>query len=443
MALFDFLKRKVQNTINSSLKTIAIGNSEVFVHIDTDKAIEQGYNGNTAVYSIINKDAKKFASVPSYLYKANSEDGETIENDLSKLLGRPNDYQGADAFRELVRTYYKLTGEVFIWLNRGALADDSYDEYGNLVPIPTEKRVKMPVLEMTVLPSNHVILIPDPNNIWGCIGYKLEVNGQRINIPKEDIIHWKNVSLKFDAGTREHLRGFSPLSAGFKTLQQNNDATAASVRMYQNDGAKGLLFNEGLNTLTPTQREQITNVVDRKINSNDVKGAVATLQGKWGYLDLGKNNTDLGLLEGKNISMKELCFLFDVPYEFFDSETTFANKEQAQKGWIYNSIMPSCKQFDDELNRVLLIAFGLENVAVIRSDFDDLPEMREDVAQLVTSLQAAWWITPNEKREWMGFDPYGTEFDEPFIPGGTQPLSMAGVSMDQVANDLANQGLND
>jgi HK97 family phage portal protein len=239
------------------------------------------------------------------------------------------------------------------------------------------------------------------------------------------------------------LRGFSPLSAGYKTLQQNNDATAASVRMYQNDGAKGLLFNETLDGLTPVQRQSITNVVDRKINSNDIKGSVATMQGKWGYINMGMSNTDLGLLEGKNISMKEICFLFDVPYELFDSETTFANKEQAQKGWLTNSIIPACKQWDDECNRMLLSSFDLENVAEIRSDFDDLPEMRDDFAKLVTSLQSAWWITPNEKREWMGFEPYGNEFDEPFIPGGTQPLSMAGVSMDQVANDLANQGLND
>lgn len=435
--MFDNLRRRFNNLMGvtrvSSLTTIQIGNPEVYVHIDTERAIEEGYNGNTAVYSIVQKDAQKFAFIPTYVCKVGDENEEKLENDLSKLLNKPNEYQGQDAFRETVRIYRKLTGEAFIWLNRGMLSDG----------VDGEARQKMRVLEMYVLPSDHVLIIPDPNNLYGLLGYRLEAGGKKIDIPKEDVIHWKGSSLKFDAATRDHLRGQSPLSAGYKTLQQNNDATSAAVRMYQNDGAKGLLFNETLDKLTPTQKQTVEGVIGKKINNNDVKGAVATLQGKWGYIDLGKGSTDLQLLEGKNLSMKELCFLFDVPYELFDSETTFANKEQAQKSWLYNSIIPACKQYDDELNRVLPLAFGLNGIAVIMSDFDDLPEMREDVSKLVTALQAAWWVTPNEKREWMGFEPYGTEFDEPFIPGGTQPLSMAGDSMDNIQRQLDSQGLND
>lgn len=424
MGLFDFFKRRITETINSSLT--AIGSQEVYTHIDTEKAITEGYNGNSAVYSIVSKDANKFASIPTYLFKANDEAGTKIENDLSKLLDNPNEYEGADVFRARLRTYYKITGEAFVWLNRGGLADGLDDE----------ARKKRPVLEMVVIPSDHMIIVPDPNNVFGILGYEFDISGRRLPISKSDIIHWKNVSLKFDASSRSHLRGQSPLSSGYKTLQQNNDATAAAVRMYQNDGAKGVMYNETLDKISPTQKVTIENVINKKINNSDMKGAVATIQGKWGYLDLGKGSTDLQLLEGKNLSMQELCFLFDVPYEFFDPKTTFANKEQAQKGWLNNVIIPACKQWDDECNRVLLAAFDLIGKAEIRSDFDDLPEMREDVAQLVTALQQAWWVTPNEKREWMGFDPMGAEFDEPFLPGGTQPLSMIGESMDSIANQV-------
>jgi HK97 family phage portal protein len=424
MGLFDFFKRRITETINSSLT--AIGSQEVYTHIDTEKAITEGYNGNSAVYSIVSKDANKFASIPTYLFKANDEAGTKIENDLSKLLDKPNEYEGADVFRARLRTYYKITGEAFVWLNRGGLADGLDDE----------ARKKRPVLEMVVIPSDHMIIVPDPNNVFGILGYEFDISGRRLPISKSDIIHWKNVSLKFDASSRSHLRGQSPLSSGYKILQQNNDATAAAVRMYQNDGAKGVMYNETLDKISPTQKVTIENVINKKINNSDMKGAVATIQGKWGYLDLGKGSTDLQLLEGKNLSMQELCFLFDVPYEFFDPKTTFANKEQAQKGWLNNVIIPACKQWDDECNRVLLAAFDLIGKAEIRSDFDDLPEMREDVAQLVTALQQAWWVTPNEKREWMGFDPMGAEFDEPFLPGGTQPLSMIGESMDSIANQV-------
>lgn len=421
------------NRVVSSLSAFYIGTNEVYVHIDTEKAISEGYNGNAAVYAIVGKDARKFASIPVYLCRETEDGNERVDNELSKLLDRPNEYQGQDAFRELLRTYYKVTGEAFIWLNRGVLADD----------VEGKERLKMPVLEMYVMPSDCVIVVPDPNNIYGILGYKLDAGGRPIDIPKEDIIHWKNVSLDFDASSRSHLRGFSPLSAGYKSLQTDNSQTDAMVRMAQNDGAKGVLFNETLDKLTAAQRASIEGVVDRKINSNNVKGAVVTIQGKYGYLDLGKSNTDLGLLEGKAYSMKELCFLFDVPFELFDSETTFANKEQAQKGWVSNSIIPACKQFDDECNRVLLQAFGLTGVK-IESDFDKLPEMQEDLKKKAETLLSIWPLTPNQMLEELGFEKNPNPvFDEPWVPSGYTPLSQAAINMDQMAADLAAQGLND
>lgn len=428
MGLFDWFKRRVTGSV---LQGFSIGNPEVYSPIDNTKAISEGYNANTAVYSIVNKDAQKFASIPMYVYKRKGDESEEQENDLSKLLNRPNEYQGQDSFRQLVRTYYKLTGEVFIWLNRGDLGD-----------LTGEQRLKKPVFETYVLPSDNVLLIPDPTNMWGIAGYILVVNGKRITLPKEDVIHWKQPSLAPIDNSLEHLRGRSPLASGYKTLQQNNDATAAAVRMYQNDGAKGVLYSEIVSDFSPEQKNQLDTVINKKLNNSDVKGAVARLAGKWGYLDLGKSNTDLGLLEGKNISLKELCFLFDVPFELFDSQTTFANKEQAQKGWLTNSIIPSCKQFDDELNRVLLKAFNLDSTYYIGSDWSDLPELQDDYSKLVNSLAQAWWMTPNEKREWMGEEPI-PGFDECLIPTGLQPVSMLGESMDTIANDLTNQGLND
>lgn len=435
MGLFDFLRRGNRqlgfaNAVNSSLTHI--GNQEVYTHIDTARAIDKGYNGNTAVYAILNKDGAKFGSIPSYVYKKGDESKEKLENDLSKLINRPNDDEGQDAFRMKLRIYYKLCGECFVWLNRGKLTDDDG------VDLDDKARSKKPILEMIVLPTDFVKVVPDTDNLWGIKGYCLDILGSKTYINKADVIHWKNVSLLFDPSTREHLRGVSPLSAGYKSLQQNNSATDAAVRMYQNDGAKGIIFNETFDKLTPEQKAQIKSVIDAKINSNDVKGTIATLQGIWKYIDLGKSNTDLALLEGKDNSMKDLCFLFDMPYELFDSETTFANKKEAQKGWITNSIGPACKQWDDECNRMLLPAFGLETTAYIASDVSELPEMQQDMAALATYLNQAWWITGDEKREAMGHEPTNLPYmNEPVLPSGYEPLSLLGENMDQIASRVS------
>ena len=434
-----------------SYRAYLLGSPEVYAAITAEKAIENGFNKNTAVYSIVMKDAEKFASIPRYVYdKAKYEEktGKKIkyetkalakapylENDLSVLLGRPNPEESGEEFFTKVRAYYKVCGEAFIWLNRG---DNMFvDSNGELEEYDEETRSKMPVLEMYVLPPNHVIVLPDKENMFGTSGYQLDF-ASRPFIKKVDMIHWKSTNLKFDAVDRQQLRGHPPLESGYKTLQQNNDATDGAVRMYQNDGAKGVLFNETMGKMTPVQESDLRRVVDKKINNNDVKGAVATLQGKYGYLNLQGTSVDMQLLEGKELSWKELCFLLKVPYEFFDSETTYANKEQALIGWITNDIYPALKRLDAELGRVLLKAFGLDKRGFIGCDITELPEIRKAMVESAKVMQEIWAITPNEVRQYLGYEESDDPtFSEQWVPSGRTPLSMTGESeADAIMNEL-------
>lgn len=429
------------------------GTREVLPDIDETEAIELGYKANTAFYSIIAKDAKKFASIPRYVYDAKSMQekqkkaekiklpkqfkeyvrGTTLTNDLSKLLKRPNPYQGQSAFIKTVRSYKTVTENSFVWMNRG--------ETNGL----TDEQIELlPVLEMYPLPSNKVRIVPDPENLWGVLGYILEVGGLSLPFKKSEIIHWKGTNLDWDASTRSHLRGMPSLKPGAGSLQQNNESTRSSIRELQNDGAKGAMFKKDGAKLSPQQEADVRSVIDRKINNADLKGAVASLSGDWGYINLASTGADMQKLEVKKFSWQELCFLIGVPYELFNPETTYANKEQAQKGWVSNDIIPDSKEFDDELNRVLLRAFKLEGRAIIACDYSELPEMQADLAAMTTWLALAWWIPPNIKLEMQGFEKGPPEFDEAWIPSGITPLSQsAGDGFDQMMNELQQQGAND
>lgn len=412
-----------------------IGTRQVMPDMDQTKAIEEGFNANGAVYSIVKTDANKFASIPRYVYDAKSYtkkesrrmpshlkvvSGATVlKNDLSKLLERPNPYQGQAAFFKTVRSYYKVEGEGFIWLNRG----DMTDREGN--PLSDLIQDTKPVLEMYPLPVDMMDVVPDPENFYGVAGYILKVAGVDYPLRKNDVIHWKDINLKWDASTREHLRGMTPLKPGSLTLQQSNEIAKSATRMYQNDGAKGILYGEEERGMTSTQESQIRSVVDKKVNNNDIKGAVASIfgMGKLGYLDVGQTSVDLDLLQAKKATWQELCALFEVPPEFYNTETAFANKEWAQKNWVSNSIIPASKELDDELNRQLLRAFGLEGIGIIACDYSELPELQANMKELADWLLVAYWIYPNEKREIMGFEKGPVEFDEPWMPSGLTPLS--------------------
>lgn len=275
---------------------------------------------------------------------------------------------------------------------------------------------------MYVLPSDRVEVIPDPENLWGVIGYALNLGGTKLIFRKNDVIHWRSMNLSFDAISRTHLRGLPPLKPGESILQQNKDATRASVRHYQNDGAKGFIFEKSKAVMTPVQQAQIKGVIDAKINNNEMAGSIAALQGDWGAHIFGASSQAMQLLEGKKATIRELCFLFEVPPEMFDTETTYDNKKQAQKNWVSNSIIPASKELDDELNRILLKAFLLEGKALIACDYMELPEMQADMKELSEWMNSSDEITPNERREAKGYEKRPeAEFDEPWIGG--KPLS--------------------
>lgn len=433
--------RVISNPLSAGSRVFSVSTPEVYANITNQTSIKKGFNANTAVYSIVMKDAKKFGSIPRYLYNVSKKEEKSLlpvtdANALTDLLNRPNKNQSQDAFYAQLRAYYKITGNAYIWLNRGSL--EAYKrEDGTLDDMAIDR---LPVIEMIVLPSQFITVLPDPTDLWGVNGYILEAI-ERVTIRKGDMIHWKNTNLDFDAATREQLFGMSPLTPGAKTLEENNSMARASMRAAQNDGAKAVIYNETLGAMTPEHQSQLKAVIDAKINNTDVAGAVATLQGKWGLLDLSMSSRDQQLLEAKNMSWQELCFLFGVPIEFFDPKTTFANKEMAQFSWVTNDLIPDCKQLDGEMNRVLPKAFKLDGKVFIGTDPSELPEMRKNQVETAKVMQELWMLTPDDVREFMGFEKLGGEFAEPWVPMGRTPMSKA--NQDDGTGDILNEMAND
>lgn len=417
-----------------------IGTRELYSSIDQEQALSRGFNANTAVYSIVKKYAKKAASIPLYLENIATDEPFDINNKLVQLLHRPNSRQSAQAFLKLVFGGYKLFGEAFIWLNRG---DETMgvDQYGELFERTPEQYLKMPVLEMYAIPANRIVVLPDPNDPNEVIGYQLQ-NRPDIKFRKEDIIHWMDINLDWDEFARPQMRGMTPLKPGFKTLAADNSAIDSMVRMFQNDGAKGAIVNKTIGKMNPVQETAVRKVIDDKVNNKEVKNAIAALEGDWQYLDFGLTSVDMETLKGREFIYKEFCFLFDVPYGFFDSHTPYAEKQLAARDWISNSIQPDCFELNGELQRVLFKAFGLsDTVARICSNFDGLPEMQEDKKAQAEWLMKTWPITPNEVREALGYEALpDAKFDEPWTPGNVTPDServdpALQATMDQIKID--------
>jgi hypothetical protein len=429
-----------------------IGTREVIPDYDQTKAIDEGFNASTWIYAIIAKNAKKFASIPRYLYdekKLMQEKALNVnklfESDLNELLQQPNKDQGMSEFLCRAYAYYLACGEAFIWLNRG---DRSVmvDENGNLTTRSDDALDKLPVLEMFVLPTQFVKVYSDPENVFGSTGYCLEIAGFQLKLRKNDIIHWKDLNLKFDPTTGEHLRGMTRLKPASATVTENKEIVKGAVRRQATDGARGALWTKNsTDEITPAQESQIRSVVNAKLNNNDVRGAVAVLTGlEWDYIDLAANSEYLNDVKIRVKNEQELCALFDTPHLLFvPTDATLANLENAKKNWVNDSIIPASKELDGLLNKRLLVAFQLQGKARIISDFTELPEMQQDMSKIVTALSSAWWLTPNQKLIAQGYEARTEpEFNEPWITGGARPLSKVIEGFEDDGFDEINEELN-
>jgi HK97 family phage portal protein len=453
------IDQRYESSLNAKelrqMRMVQIGAMPVYPDAKLETYIK-AYTENASVFSIVNLAARKFSFIPRYVVKVDKEDQaksyKALMNKgqwqkalnvrkkaytnsditgksklLNDLLLRPNEYQGQDAFFFAVYVSKCLCGESFTWLNRGEI--DGMDD---------AEADKMPVLEMYWMPPNFIEVIPDDQDVYGVAGYVFVINGQRVSVRKNDVIHWKTFNPIFDATTRDHLRGHPPLKSGAKILTQDESSTDAAVAMYQNGGARGVLFDKSLKQITPTQKAAIEEIVAKRINNADLKSAVASIQGDWGYIDIGKDSVDMQLLEGNDKAFAKLCHIFGVPPGLFLIDQTYENQRSNRKRMLSELIIPDCASFNDEMNRMLLPAFGLKTDKV-EPDYSELPEMQEDMKDMITYLKDSP-ITPNEFRDALGYDPLTLDgMDMIYQDSNKVPVEMVGISLAPDPNSNMNE----
>ena len=381
------------------------------------------YEENDTVYTVVKKIANRAANVPLYVYKGTeqkkykslpldkiqrtkflklkAQDEIYVSSKLAQLLSRPNQILGQDAFLEAVFSFRVFRGEAFIWMNRGGV------EMGEPV-------------ELFVLPVDSVAVVPMANDPFSVAGYILDINGRQIALPKEDVLHWKSFNPIGFTTTGEHLRGFDPMKPLKRRLQQDEDAMNAAVAMFQNGGARGVVYNETFDELSPAAQSQLKDVVDAKLNNPSVKSAVATLQGKWGYFDLGQSSVDMDLLRSQQLTLERIALALGVDPDVLIPGQSFSNKEWAAKKLITDTIMPLCNSLRDEMNRGLATQFkGVRGV--VDWDFSMLPELQEDYSKMIpvyASLFDRGAINATELRELLGFEPTTEPLHNTYMIGG-------------------------
>lgn len=448
MGLLDIFKKKGLNPNQNNAQIAALPTGGVLYQWDNGKYISEGYLGNADVYAIVNFLARKCASIPWYVYKVKPtskarnehrrykhlskgissqgafeqaliarknayEENIVMDSPLARLLERPNSYQGQDQFFQNLFGFRVLSGEGNIYLNNGGI------------------KGSRPV-EMNVLPTQFVEIYPDPNDLYGILGYRLTLQ-KGVDITKDQVIAWKSWNPDFNSTTRSHLRGVSPIRAAYKTLRMSNNAADASASMAKNGGARGAFSPKIINgvaaSVNENQAADIQRIVNTNINGTDNKGKITILQTPWDYMNLGLTSIDMELIESMNYSLHQWCRVFGLPGVIFDtSVSSYNNYQNAMRDLMTNTVVPLACELRDELNKMLVPLFK-EDVYI---DFDitALPELQQDMERMSRILRDANWLTMDEKRIAMNYERKGGAFDHAYVNQGL-------VTLEQVMMDLS------
>lgn len=433
---------------------------ELYPQDNGERYISKGYILNDAVYSIVSKCAKKLGQVPFHHVKIRKNERKTwqeyltltkngigpahlkelkhmrtkaideniVDSKLSRKLAKPNRYQSGSQFIEQLYGFKLLHGEGNIHINRGL------DGQGQLLN-------KGPFLEMLIIPKPFLLIVGNNNDPWEIERFIFNVNkGERVPWDKRNVIMWKFPNYRFDALTKEHLRGQAPLEAGIVLLQAMNEGTKRTAAMNSSGGANGLLFNKGVTQMPdPAKAAEHRRQINATVNSTDMAGKIATLYGgDWQYIQFGLNADQLKLIEQYNLDFTRLCNIFDVPPGLFAKDQTYENQRESKRSFIYENIAVAAYGLRDELNSRLIEDFDLDrDTDFIDCDIMALPELSTDLKEQVTALKDAYWLSVDQKLTASGYEPIGgAEGEVRLVPTGLQSLKDA---VSGVGGDLDNE----
>lgn len=408
---------------------------------DTQSFIEEGFNANSTIYSIITNTSKKFSTIPWYLSKVKSSKkaamykaatsgdwmtpagisqalilkeqafDEVESHPALSLWNKPNAEQSGPEFRESALAFKMLTGGTPIYCQKGA---------SGVKP-----------LSVVVLPTQFVQLWVDPYNIFKIGNATFNITGAMIPIEVDQLLYWKYFNPNFSV-TGQHLYGQAPLRAAYLNMCADNQNTKAQEFMFRHTGVPGLFVPDSLDTAVAAndQSDQIRTTLADLFAAREVGTVAATYANNpLKYIPFGMTAEELKLIEAARLTAERLCNVWNYPPALITQErTTDNNYQNAVKYLVTNTIYADlCSFRDNYANDFYLKQWGL-NPAEWFMDFDIsvLPEMQEDMQKQAEALSRMDYITPNEKRAIQKFDKReGPEWDTAYMSAGLVPIDAA------------------
>ena len=153
-------------------------------------------------------------------------------------------------------------------------------------------------------------------------------------------------------------------------------------------------------------------------HARSAQGGVLVTSGSWDISPLSYSPTDLSGLKIAEYDLERICGAFDIPVEFFSTDTNLANSQVAEEQHAKRGVRPRCVTIANCLTRIVKqwddrLFFAFDNV------FPQDEEREAKIQDMKIKNGSMTWNQANIDSE----HPPHPDGDEPWIPTNLAPVS--------------------
>lgn len=385
--LFNWRSNNVEKQGGSS---VFFGTSAVsWMDRDPRKFADEGYRRNAIVFKCIREIAIGASEVDWVLTR---NDTEIDRHPLLDLMARPNFQEGRRRFMLRSMAHYLLSGNTYIEAS-------SLAPLGRPAEIFVRRPDKMRVETRNGFPARYR---------YAASGSEREIVWDVDERGRSDILHIK------DFHPLDNVYGMSPMDPSAYSVDQSNMAAQHNMRLLQNVGRPPAVATllpvkgPGGEEIVPTQSDidRFEALLEQKYTGPEGRRKTMVTGGNVQWTELGFSLQDLEWLKGKEHVAREICLAYGVPpVLLLPGESTFNNRADARLELWEQTIIPLLNLWMTEFNHWLVPRFG--DGLSMHPDLDNVSALLPRRTLRWNLINGATFLTDDEKREELGFEPLG------------------------------------
>ncbi|HUB84345.1 MAG TPA: phage portal protein [Rhizomicrobium sp.] len=348
---------------------------------DYQTLAREGMMANAIAYRCVRMIAEAAASVPWLLYEGAVE----IEtHPLLTLLTAPNTMESGAVLFERWYAFLQCAG----------------DSYLQAVTIDGAVR------ELFVLRPDRVTVVQDATGWPRAFEYKVNNTTMRIARDANGFLPILHARLFHPL---DDTYGFSPIAAAGSAVEIHNAGAAWTKSLLDNaarpSGALIYKGPDGAPGLTADQFARLKSELENAYAGATNAGKPMVLEGGLDWRAMSYTPSDMDFSDIRNSAAREIALAFGIPPMLLGipGDNTYANYREANLAFWRQTVLPLVSRTAQSLTRWLAPRFG-ENLR-LDFDIDEIDALTQDRESTWDKLEAASFLTVNEKRAAAGYGP--------------------------------------